>query len=307
MADHLIIERLEFQGCCGVTLEERQIPQPIAVDLELLYPSDRLESAASSSDLARAIDYAAVAGRIIQISTGQAFHLLETLAESLTAMLFAEFPVSAIRLWVRKVAPPLKHVRGSVGVRLERTRLSAPLAPSPAQFLQEQLHRLPKGRALDVAAGYGRNALYLAAHGYSVEAVDRDEQALASLAVEARERNLKNVTVRRRDLEIDPDRPPDRPSQGYDVILVFFYLYRPLFPALLQALKPGGVLMYETFLIDNHQHYQHPRRPEFCLARNELLHLTADLRVLYYEEGEHPAGQGGEPAFTARLMAERER
>ena len=300
MADRLIIERLEFQGHCGTTAAERRHAQPIGVDLELEYP---LVAAAETDNLERAVDYARVAERIIEVGGTQECCLLETLAERLSAMVFAEFPVARISLWVRKLVPPVTSVRGSVGVRLDRTRAVQSMDPRPSRFLVEQLPRMPKGTALDVATGRGRNALYLAAQGYDVEGLDRDEQALAEVAAAARQRNLTNLTVRRLDLEADPDQPPPLPKERYDVVLCFFYLHRPLFPPLLHALKPGGMLMYETFLIDNHLRYQHPRRREFCLAHNELLRLTTGLRILHYEEGEHEGARDDEPAFTARLLA----
>jgi dihydroneopterin aldolase len=302
MAAQLVIERLEFQGHCGVTAEERQIPQPIAVDLELHYPVRALETAAQSGDIAQAVDYAKVADRVLEVATGQHFRLVETLAERLVTLLLAEFPVSRVRLWVRKTAPPLKTVNGSVGVRLDRARpLQTPGTP-PARFLLEQGHRLPKGTVLDVACGSGRNALYLATQGSLVEGVDRDEQALAAVSAEAKQRSLTNLTLRCLDLEAEPDIPKER----YDGIVVFFFLYRPLVPVLVQALKPGGVLVYETFLIDNHLRQGHPRRREFCLAHNELLHLAAGLRILLYDEGEREGEHADGLVFTARLVARKE-
>lgn len=308
-----MIECLEFQAHCGVTAEERQAPQPIAVDVELECPPAIIEAAAATGDIRRAVDYAEVARRIAEVGTGQEWVLLETLAERLLTMLFAEFPIARVRLWVRKLAPPVTDVKGSVGVKLDRSRASQTPDPLPTRFLMEHLHHLPKGRVLDVACGRGRNALYLASHGFTVEAMDRDEQALSELTATARQRNLTTLTTlttRAVDLEANPDNPPDLPKERYDVILVFFYLYRPLFPSLLQALKPGGVLIYETFLIDNHLRHQHPRRREFCLAHNELLRLTTGLRVLHYDEGEHQTTcdgtHGGDLAFTARLLAKKE-
>ena len=300
MTGRLIIERLEFQGHLGVTPEERGALQPIAVDIELDQPSTA--QAAATDDLTQAVDYAQVAQRIVEVGGSGQFHLVETLAERLTEMIFAEFPVSRVRLWVRKLAPPLQAVHGSVGIQVDRTR-PAESGPLPAAFLIEQLPRLPKGLVLDVAAGAGRHALYLAGRGFTVEAVDRDEQALAALAGAARERNLTTLTVRTLDLEAEP--PPALPKAQFDVIMVFFYLHRPLFPGLLQALKPGGVLLYETFLLDNHLRRHHPRSKEFCLAPNELLRLSDGLRVLHYDEGEHEDARGGGPAWTARLLAVR--
>lgn len=305
MEDRVMIERLEFHGHCGVTQEERQTPQPIAVDLELTYPPGALSRAAETDDIGRAVDYATVAERIVQLGTAETFALVETIADRISAMVFAEFPVSALHLWVRKLAPPLKDVRGSVGVRLERTRASALSdPPPPARFLQEQMARLPKGTVLDLAAGQGRNALYLAGLGYTVEAIDRDQPALSTLAGIAGQRNLSTLTTTYLDLEADPTHPPDLGTAKYDAILVFFYLHRPLFPSLLRALKPGGLLVYETFLIDNHERRHHPRRKEFCLAHNELLHLADGLRVLHYDEGER--GSGPETSFTAQLVAQRQ-
>ncbi|MBM4124052.1 MAG: dihydroneopterin aldolase [Nitrospira sp.] len=306
MIDRIVVERLEFLGHCGVTPEERQNPQPIVVDLALDYPPDAFPIAAATGDIARALDYAQVAERVVAIGTGQAYTLLETLADRLAAMILAEFPVTALSLWVRKTSPPLKQISGSVGVRVERSRSMATSEAPPAQFLQEHWHRLPKGTVLDLAAGQGRNALFLAAKGYAVEGVDRDESALAALADAARQRRIKHLTLRHLDMESGRDLSSDFPGERYDAIVVFFYLHRPLFPMLLRALKPGGMLIYETFLIDNHLRHHHPRRQEFCLAHNELLRLAEGLRVLHYDEGAHTGGQGHGPSFTARLLAEKE-
>jgi dihydroneopterin aldolase len=304
MPDRLMIERLEFQGHCGVTDAERQAPQPIVVDLELEYATDAFVLAASTADIARAVDYASVSARVLEIGRKQPYVLLETLGEAMAAMLFREFPIARARLWIRKVVPPVDGVRGSVGVKLDRTRPAMVSDPSPAQFLKESLPLLPRGLALDVACGRGRNTLYLASQGFTVEAVDRDEPALADLAAAAAQQGLASLSARAMDLE-DAARPPDIRPARYDVILVFFYLHRPIFPTLLQALKPGGVLVYETFLIDNHLRYRHPRRREFCLGHNELLELAHGLRILRYVEGEHADAQGGSAAFTARLLAQK--
>jgi dihydroneopterin aldolase len=158
MAGKIIIERLEFQGHCGVTPEERKRPQPLAVDLEL---ECQTEPAATSDDIHSAIDYAQIADRVLAVGATQHCALLETFAEHLLTMLFSEFPIEKAKIWLRKLAPPLKHVTGSVGVQLERSRLLHHIqdaGPTPARFLTQQLHRLPKGKALDVAAGSGRNA-----------------------------------------------------------------------------------------------------------------------------------------------------
>jgi dihydroneopterin aldolase len=305
MADHLMIERLEFQGHCGVTAAERQALQPLAVDLELEYPSAAFSLAASTHDITNAVDYAAVSARVLEVGRKQPYVLLETLGEAIMDMLFREFPVSGAKLWIRKIIPPVDGVQGSVGVKLDRTRPAAAPDSAPAQFLKDSLPRLPHGHALDVACGSGRNALYLAAQGFTVEAVDRDEEALASLAAAATQHGLTSLSIHAMELE-DSAQPPAIPAARYDVVLGFFYLHRPLFPALVRALRPGGMLIYETFLIDNHLRYQHPRRKEFCLGHNELLNLAHDLRVLQYDEGARQDSPESNPIFTARLLAQKD-
>jgi dihydroneopterin aldolase len=288
MSGKITIERLEFRGRCGVTAEERARPQPLAIDLEL---ECRIDKAGRSDRLAHTIDYARIAQRVVEVGTAQDVCLLETMAERFVAMLFDEFTC----------------ITGSVGVTIERTRLDQQVLqidPAPAPFLVQQLPRLPKGKALDVAAGTGRHALFLASHGYQVDAIDRDEQKLTQLASAARARQLVVVT-RTVDLEQPAPYEPDLGKETYDVIVVFFYLYRPLIPYLLDALKPGGVLVYETFTIDNYFHYKHPKRWDFCLAHNELLRMTSSLQILHYDEGAHEGAHGQGPVYTAQLVAQK--
>ncbi len=304
MAYRVVIERLEFQGRCGVTPAERRRPQPLAIDLELDCEGSPTETA---DQISKTVDYARVAEQIVELGQTQDCALLETFAEGVLAMLFTEFPVAKVSLWLRKLAPPLSQMTGSVGVKLERSRMAhqpQQTDSAPSLFLTQQLYRLPKGRALDVAAGSGRHALYLASHGFQVDAIDRDEEKLAMLAASAKQRNFPNVTVKSVDLERTTDDRPEFPANTYDVILVSFYLHRALFPWLIDALKPNGVLIYETFTIDNYFRHHHPRRWEFCLAQNELLRLASRLRVLSYDEGEHAGGHGQGTAFTAQLVAQ---
>jgi SAM-dependent methyltransferase len=164
---------------------------------------------------------------------------------------------------------------------------------APSSLLLENLSWLPKGKALDVAMGYGRNAFYLAANGYEVEGVDLSEEAVSFCREEAKRRGLP-LDVHRVDLESHRLKPG-----AYELIACFYYLDRNLFPQIQSALKKGGMLVYETFLIDQHTRYGKPTRVEFCLARNELLAAFSDLRVRLYQEGEI------EGTFIARLIAEK--
>jgi SAM-dependent methyltransferase len=197
---------------------------------------------------------------------------------------------------------------GSVGVKEERARAAHHGQQTeliPSRFLTQQLHRLPKGRVLDVACGAGRNALFLAKQGCEVDAIDRDADLLAKLASTASQQHLPNLRVKTVDLERTTNERPEFPKNSYDLIVVCFYLHRPLFPWLIEALKPNGLLLYETFTIDNYFRHRHPRRWEFCLAHNELLRLTSSLRTLSYDEGEHEGGPGMGSVFTAQLLAQK--
>lgn len=310
MPHQIIVQAVEFNSHIGVTDDELNVRQPMSVDVELMYHPGAFFSAAHSDDLSKAVDYAQVVARVVQIGTNGKYRLVERLAEEIVRALFAEFAIVSLKLWVRKLKPPIKDVHDSVGVRVTRTRADIIPEPKPAGFLLESVRFLRKGTVLDVAAGRGQNALYLASLGFSVNAVDRDQQALYELTDLATQRQLTNVGIQAIDLEQE-DAPTvagvnEQYNDLYDNVVVFFYLYRPLFPVLIKALKPGGVLIYETFLIDNHFHYQHPRRKEFCLEHNELLRLTQGLRVLHYAEGQHEGTHGGsDKPFTARLIAQK--
>ncbi|MDQ6735318.1 MAG: dihydroneopterin aldolase [Nitrospirota bacterium] len=310
MPDQIIVQDIEFNSNIGVTDDEMNVRQPMSVDLELVYVKGAFFSAADSDDLSNAIDYAQAVERVVQIGTNGKYRLVERLAEEIVHALFAEFAIAELKLWVRKLKPPIKDVHDSVGVRVIRTRADVIPEPKPAGFLLESVQFLRKGTILDVAAGRGRNALYLASLGFAVDAVDRDEQTLLELAGLVKQRRLTNVNIQALNLEHEAIRTAaldnEQYNDRYDGVLVFFYLYRPLFPALIRALKPGGVLIYETFLIDNHFHYQHPRRKEFCLEHNELFRLTQGLRILHYEEGQHEEAHGcSDKPFTARLIAQK--
>lgn len=177
---------------------------------------------------------------------------------------------------------------------------------APSRFLVDNIHLLPRGHVLDVAAGSGRNTLYLAAQGFAVHALDRSPEALLELQVTVHDRHLEQVTTELVDLESEPFPHHVFPQATYDVVIVFFYLSRPLFSSLVATLKPGGMLMYETFLIDNYLRYQRPRHREFCFGRGELRNLTHGLNVLEYNETAREGKDGQGETYTARLLARKE-
>ena len=129
------------------------------------------------------------------------------------------------------------------------------------------------GRVLDLAAGGGRHSRWLAAHGFSVTAVDRNAEAMAALA------DVAETLVA--DLEGAPWPFADR---RFDAVVVTNYLWRPLFPPIVAALDADAVLLYETFAAGN-ETVGRPARAEFLLRRGELLDLAANLQVVAYEDG----------------------
>ena len=151
----------------------------------------------------------------------------------------------------------------------------------PARWLSEHAGLLPsRGTALDVASGRGRHALWLAARGLDVVAVDRDEAALAALRGDAAARDVA-VETRVVDLETAA---PALPVDAFDVIVVVHYLHRPLFPLLRAALRSGGLLFYETFTRAQAARGK-PTNPAFLLEPGELVALAPPLEVLARREG----------------------
>jgi len=123
--------------------------------------------------------------------------------------------------------------------------------------------------------------LFLAAGGLQVRAVDRDPSRVANLQTEAAGLHL-DLQAAVLDLEV-PD--VDLGEHVYDVITVIHYLHRPLFPALVRALRPGGWLLYETFTIAQAR-LGRPTNPDFLLLPGELARLVEPLEVLRSREGE---------------------
>ena len=152
----------------------------------------------------------------------------------------------------------------------------------PCSWLLANADLLPRiGRALDVACGRGRHALLLAAAGIGVHALDRDAGRIGSLAAIADRLKLP-VVAEVVDVE---DGTADLGREAYDLVLVVHYLHRPLFPALVRALAPGGLLIYETFTTAQAQRGK-PSNPAFLLEPGELPRLVAALQVLRQREGE---------------------
>ena len=180
----------------------------------------------------------------------------------------------------------------------------------PAPFLEEVLPLVsrppvaatgpgaPGGhapRALDLACGAGRDAVFLALHGFEVQGWDHAPEALERARDLARRHGVV-VRTELHDLE-----QPGLPSPGrpFDLIVCFRFLHRPLFPWIERALAPGGWLVYETFRTGQ-ERFGRPIRAHFLLAPDELAAAFPALETVRYEERDPESGP-----VTARLLARR--
>ncbi len=148
----------------------------------------------------------------------------------------------------------------------------------PNSFLKTHVASLPRGKAADLAAGEGGNAVFLAQKGFRVEAVDISSVGLRKARSFARTKQVKIRTV-----QADLDHFQIEPGR-YDLITVFYYLNRRLIPRIKKGLKKGGRIVYETYLVEQSL-LGGPKNPDYLLKTNELLSLFQEFRVLFYREG----------------------
>lgn len=147
----------------------------------------------------------------------------------------------------------------------------------PQPFLRQHLALLPRGRALELAMGEGHNAMFLAQQGFSVTGIDISavaiERALqlsqeAGVVIDAKCMDLRTIVL---------------PADTYDIVACFYYLQRSLFPQVMNTLKPGGMVIYETYTGEQAQ-YGRPTNPDYLLQPNELLEAFQGLRIRVYRD-----------------------
>lgn len=155
----------------------------------------------------------------------------------------------------------------------------------PSEWVVRWAPLITRGTVLDVACGGGRHANYFLRRNLAVVAVDRDPQQVPG--------------ARFIQADLEEGRPWPLPGERFEGIVVTNYLYRPLFPRLVESLSPGGVLIYETFMAGN-ERFGKPSNPAFLLRPGELLEAFADLTVKGFEEGEF---KDPKPAMIQRLCA----
>jgi tellurite methyltransferase len=150
----------------------------------------------------------------------------------------------------------------------------------PSEFLVENISLLPGGKALDVAMGSGRNAIYLAQRGYDVAGVDISQDNINSAL-----KTAIRLGVSLRAQVADLEKYYSIKKDTYDVIVCFNYLQRSLIFQIKEGVRIGGMVVYETYIIDQAHLFGKPQNPDYLLQHNELLDMFRDFRCLRYREG----------------------
>jgi len=180
--------------------------------------------------------------------------------------------------------------------RFKEKKLSLGKRANP--FLRTHVDLLPKGKALDIATGEGKNAVFLAQHGFHVDAVDISKAGLEKAEKIAREIGVKIHTVL-----TDLDTYPIERGR-YDLIANFYFLNRSLIPKIKKGLKRGGMVIFETYLLEQRAlSALGPKTLKYFLKPNELLSLFKGFRILRYREGIFE--EGGRKKAIASLIAEK--
>lgn len=172
------------------------------------------------------------------------------------------------------------------------------LGKEPNSFLKKHIHLLPTGKALDIAAGEGRNAVFLAQNGFEVDAVDISEKGLKKAQKLAKEKGVKINTflVDLNQYYITKER--------YDLIINFYFLKRRLIPRIKKGLREGGKVIFETYLLEHRKlGTGGPKQAKYFLKPNELLWRFKDFRILFYREGIFREGR--RKKAVASLIAEK--
>ncbi len=149
----------------------------------------------------------------------------------------------------------------------------------PTAFLNEKLSLLKKGKALVLAMGEGRNAVYLAENGFDVTGVDISAVGIEKCERLAEERGVVVNSVVANLTDYDMGR------EQYDLITNFYFFDKSILPGVIDSLKPGGIFIFETYSRDHPKHSKFgPKNPDYLVKPNELLEIFKSLRILYYED-----------------------
>jgi len=181
-----------------------------------------------------------------------------------------------------------------------RERKFKPGREGASTILKKYLRFFPRGKVLDLAAGEGRNAVFLAEHGFDVQAVDISRTALNRAKKLALSRGVRIETI---SADLDTLAIP---REEYEVILDFYFLDRRLVPRIKRGLKKDGMVVFETYTADQRARAKEgPSKTKYLLKPNELLRLFRGFHILYYREGIFR--ERGKRKAIASLIARKQR
>ncbi|QPJ63967.1 MAG: class I SAM-dependent methyltransferase [Candidatus Nitrohelix vancouverensis] len=161
----------------------------------------------------------------------------------------------------------------------------------PTRFIENNFQLLPKGKTLDIAMGEGRNGVFLATQGFDVTGVDISDVGLEK-ARQLAEANGVTIQTKVMDLENDP-----LEKNAYDLVVCTYYLQRDLFAQMKEAVRPGGMVLVETYNMDYLNYARFNKN--YLLETNELLEVFKDFKIIRYE-----AYDDGKEAYSA-IIAQR--
>ncbi len=176
--------------------------------------------------------------------------------------------------------------------RWNKRHVEKPMRHNVEPVLEKYIDKASVGTALDIACGVGRNTHFIADKGFEVDAVDFSDYALSQVQENDRIKKIE-VDLDTYNLEVNK----------YDLIININYLSRRLFPQIKEALKRGGIVIFETFIVA-HGDFNNPANPEYLLRTNELLHAFVGLDIIYYEEKDD-INLRGEKIRVASLVAQK--
>jgi len=175
--------------------------------------------------------------------------------------------------------------------RWNHRHVDRPISTEVAEIVKNFTANANVGKALDIAAGAGRNTHFLAEKGYVIDAVDYSDIALSK---------IKDIaTINKIEADLDTY---IFEVNSYDLIINCNYLDRRHFPLIKEALNEGGLLIFETFIMTSGEGYHQPSNLDFVLRTNELLHAFIGLDIVYYEERDD-VNNMGEKVRIASLVA----
>jgi SAM-dependent methyltransferase len=179
--------------------------------------------------------------------------------------------------------------------RWNHRHVDRPISTQVAAIVEKYAAMANTGKALDIAAGAGRNTHYLAEKGFVVDAVDYSDVALSKIK--------ELATINKIEADLDTYLFE---VNSYDLIVNCNYLDRRHFPLIKEALLEGGILIFETFIRAEGEGYHQPSNLDFVLRTNELLHAFMGLDIVYYEERDD-ANSLGEKVRIASMVARKKR